>query len=999
MDGAIRLHRHGVLLSLLLVAFSGGVARALRLGDERSGGLELDASWSFEEEAPVPRKRAKIPRATASSYHSSHLLQESEDDASRGIAKDAKRAQHRSRRTSSSDGAGPTEGGVSHCDRCQWSGATKGKDGCFYPSDAGDSDGFDAYYKQYSPGKVLAFNTSSLAGCKAQAEAFQRFDTKALGLNEKAWKETKCAEAIYKPSTQRAFQSGNAAASEEELKSIAAKCEETAKKYSTDKRNLVLILADTPRKDELFNWLKTTNARKVLACYDMSATQNTVSAVSAVYPNLEKRFIKQVQDLEAVTGAKGGDVQASSLIATGRVRAVFFFHSYFTECHRCDISSLVQVCNGVNAMSGGKTLCAYNPHQANAVMDILQMEAERRGCEHVQNIGQETAYEGTFYVKTSVDGVQTFSFVPNMHGRWKDSQPKLPITQNYFQGALEHCDKCQWTGKVEDKCYYPSSADYDLNYKGPNKTVGFKTSDPDACYEQGASRARFDGSPLDLGGEWSADCIKAFYGVSAAREWGTGAQTKAMASQEELSRVNEACRETAIEFIGQRRDLIVLQADTSKKQEFTAWLKSNPEYKLILECYHLTGSASMNADVSEEQPNLASHFVAHPKHLPVIAGPKGGDVQTGALIASHRVRAMIYFQSWQTECHRCDISSLVQLCRGHQSYNKGTTLCAFDKKEADALMKVLKNDVLKGSCQAAKALRKEGKDSKSSDSAETFAKEADKKPENGDEAKAGKEGKSNGKSQGKEEVKEQGKGAEEGKEHGKAAGNGATGSGETKNSKQPGKKQGKERGKDAVQAQGKEASKDDTDAAEPEAGKEPGKKPGKANVGDPAQGKEKKPGKKLGKVQGKAQGKDASDEEEPDKASESKVPGKKSGKAGGKAQGKEGKGQGQVPGKEAGKDREPDESEDSEDLSWKDDVPEPGDDVDGEDEEADGGLQKLKGKNKRPDKAAAERSQKDEKKKKTPDEAAPRKKKKIYRGQRKKEDREAPDDLDPRDPR
>eukprot|EP00929_Paragymnodinium_shiwhaense_P002484 TRINITY_DN102742_c0_g1_i1.p1 TRINITY_DN102742_c0_g1~~TRINITY_DN102742_c0_g1_i1.p1 ORF type:complete len:696 (+),score=128.48 TRINITY_DN102742_c0_g1_i1:101-2089(+) len=602
-----------------------------------------------------------------------------------------------------SNQSAPIEGGVRHCDRCQWNSDAKGSDGCFYPV----GEDYNEHFDNYRPDKhVLAFNTSSPLGCAAQAKARQRFDSEPLELSDK-WPDA-CIEAFHKPSATRQFRPVSTSATAEEVASIKKACDKPAKEMTGGVRNLILLRADTPRKDELFNWLKTTNARSILECYNLSATTATVKSVSATFPNLHDKFLKQVDGLEAASGPKGGHIQSGALIATGHVRAMIFFQSYATECHRCDIGSLVQVCNGYSVSDGG-VMCAYDAVQGKAVMDVLQMEAARRGCKAAQDLESKVLMDGEFTVQTTADGAMNFEFVPDTDGRWADAQQALPPTQNFYEGALAFCDQCQIKDNKTsaDGCYYPSDPDYDMNYKGAGKTVGFNTSNPDACREQGATRSRFDGSPLSISQAWSEDCVKAFYSVSATQPFGDGVETDSAATPAMLKQLNTSCGYTASEFVGNQDNLIVIATGVAHRQKLMKFLGSHKEASTILSCYGLSGSDRIVQVFEKQLPSLKGRFVPHPKSLPHADGPKGGDLQVASLLATGRVRALIYLSDYQKMCHRCDISSLMQICNGvmNSTDTPGQTLCAYDEAQIEVVLQELKKELLADKqCEAATRL-------------------------------------------------------------------------------------------------------------------------------------------------------------------------------------------------------------------------------------------------------------------------------------------------------
>lgn len=213
----------------------------------------------------------------------------------------------------------------------------------------------------------------SNAACKAQADARTRFDGQPLSL-EADFNQT-CIDAYYAPSKSLSWGSGKLTttpASAAMISTLKTSCKAVGDKLAGGKRDIVLVVANTPRKDELFDWLASVNAAAALEPYYISGTGTTVKVMKAKpeFRTLVDNFLPAAPGMHTESGPKGGDVQGTTLMAAGRVAAVIFFQSYQTECHKCDIQSMVQFCLGMQAQ--GEMECAFDVIQGVQVLKKLK---------------------------------------------------------------------------------------------------------------------------------------------------------------------------------------------------------------------------------------------------------------------------------------------------------------------------------------------------------------------------------------------------------------------------------------------------------------------------------------------------------------------------------------------------------------------------------------------------------------------------------------------------
>jgi len=213
------------------------------------------------------------------------------------------------------------------------------------------------------------------AACRAQGKAYSRFNGLPLTLNPNEWPRS-CVEAYYGAATNPW---GNnvwtgVAATNDQIIAIQRNCAGVAQKFSAGKNNIVLIVANTPRKDSLYRWIsesiqdRSPNSH-FLRAYSISGTGTTLRVLKQKFSGLAYDFVPGVPRMEPQSGPMGGDVQGGVLMALGRVRGTFFWSSYKTECHRCDINAFAQICNAMEIAEMMR--CAYNSSVATGVKQYL----------------------------------------------------------------------------------------------------------------------------------------------------------------------------------------------------------------------------------------------------------------------------------------------------------------------------------------------------------------------------------------------------------------------------------------------------------------------------------------------------------------------------------------------------------------------------------------------------------------------------------------------------
>lgn len=297
-----------------------------------------------------------------------------------------------------------------------------------------------------------------------------------------------------------------------------------------------------------------------------------------------------------------------------------------------------------------------------------------------------------------------------------DSSPPL---QNTCYEGTGNClwkgdDACGWNGgecAVEDaQCYYPTGkvnkltpVEHDLgvetNYEerydprpaSAHRTLFFQSR---LCSTQQEGLTRFDGEKLSLEPVW-ASCIRSFYKVAVQNTHLHEIEIQSPrispssyldgATGDQISELEETCRDVSTEFSGGNEQIVLFVANTPRKLELENWMAHNANVRVILSKYMLSGTATTVNKLKETFHIPNDRFITSSLHTE--SGPKGGDIQGAALMATGRVRALFFFQSYATECHRCDIQAMVEICLGAKNrYNIG---CAFTVTEANALAEQL----------------------------------------------------------------------------------------------------------------------------------------------------------------------------------------------------------------------------------------------------------------------------------------------------------------------
>jgi methylglyoxal synthase len=304
------------------------------------------------------------------------------------------------------DAAACTKLGLPATEACDWD-EKKGKCGtkeCYYPmGDSSKLTGDDKklgitnnYEERYNEqGAVGMSNKKGLLNpyrgrtrsemCLNQKMKGTRFDSEKLTL-EPDWDS--CIKSFYtvghesehpiKPSSISPKDYATPA-SATHMKNFAISCDKVAKRFSNGSKRIVLFVANTPRKAELEDWMQNSpHFPTIVKNYKLSGTKSTTDKLLKSFSHLgvtKDSFIKS--DLHTESGPKGGDIQGASLMAAGYVRALFFFQSYMTECHRCDIQGMVDICLGAEkTMKAGTIGCAFTAEEADKLAAELASEVK-----------------------------------------------------------------------------------------------------------------------------------------------------------------------------------------------------------------------------------------------------------------------------------------------------------------------------------------------------------------------------------------------------------------------------------------------------------------------------------------------------------------------------------------------------------------------------------------------------------------------------------------------
>eukprot|EP00929_Paragymnodinium_shiwhaense_P124437 TRINITY_DN9992_c0_g1_i1.p1 TRINITY_DN9992_c0_g1~~TRINITY_DN9992_c0_g1_i1.p1 ORF type:complete len:466 (+),score=125.06 TRINITY_DN9992_c0_g1_i1:72-1469(+) len=298
--------------------------------DEPEDDDEDDEEDSKEEEGRPDEPKVKSPvKKSPSPVTSANAPKEDEDD----------------------NLPGPVLHGVHHCDKCKFDSSHPDESvhaGCRYPSDV-------EFSMSWKPSKTVAFNVTSKMGCRAQMHAAKRFDNGEYDLSTD-WKE--CAKAALAPASNRAFEAGSAGdghrvqfAGKNELMRIVDKCGDLAKKLSKGYANLLYIAFPEWRQAQLIDPLKNPVIKNKLmnGNFQLVGPKSQMKALGESIPELKNKIA--ILDF-APSGALGADIQIIALLATGRIRALWMAENWKLDCHRCDISSVIQVCKGRQKYAG-----------------------------------------------------------------------------------------------------------------------------------------------------------------------------------------------------------------------------------------------------------------------------------------------------------------------------------------------------------------------------------------------------------------------------------------------------------------------------------------------------------------------------------------------------------------------------------------------------------------------------------------------------------------------
>eukprot|EP00929_Paragymnodinium_shiwhaense_P009502 TRINITY_DN113697_c0_g1_i1.p1 TRINITY_DN113697_c0_g1~~TRINITY_DN113697_c0_g1_i1.p1 ORF type:complete len:486 (-),score=161.41 TRINITY_DN113697_c0_g1_i1:178-1635(-) len=257
-------------------------------------------------------------------------------------------------------GYGAKPGSVSWCDSCKGT-----SERCHFPP----WKAFEQSWK--GPKMTVAFPTSDNFGCRAQANHRKRFDNVDLSIHEQfdqdcTWKAM--APSYQKDTTGPALEA-NLAASQKEMEGMKMKCKAAAEYMTGGKKNIIILAYDDTYKGEMKKLLEGKNSSETLMGYHVLAVESTQDLLK----NFDERaFLDHPKDSALMPMNMGGSVQINALMAQGQVAALFYFHAYQQECHRCDISATIQACRGAKQYINKDMFCSFDLKKAKKVMAKLR---------------------------------------------------------------------------------------------------------------------------------------------------------------------------------------------------------------------------------------------------------------------------------------------------------------------------------------------------------------------------------------------------------------------------------------------------------------------------------------------------------------------------------------------------------------------------------------------------------------------------------------------------